>query len=206
MRVDAFAGTTVLTPVHERGVRRRLYRLGSWVGASALALLFVLQASAAALQEYQVKAVFLFNFTQFVDWPAGTFADATKPIAICILGDDPFGAYLDDAVRGERVDNRALIVRRYQRADDIDVCQILFIAPSEFARLDTVIQRARKLHLLTVSEGRGFNEHGGMVGFITEDNHVRLRINVEAVHAAGLSISSKLLRVAELVGDRRDGP
>jgi hypothetical protein len=195
-------------PLQKGRVRRRAFleQWMRWLGAYALALLLALQTSAAALQEYQVKAVFLFNFTQFVDWPAGTFADATKPIAICVLGDDPFGAYLDDAIRDERVDNRALIVRRYQRTEDIDVCQILFIAQSESGRLDAVFQRARKLHLLTVSEGRGFNEHGGMVGFITEDNHVRLRINVEAVRAAGLSISSKLLRVAELVGEHRDGP
>ena len=42
-----------------------------------------------------------------------------------------------------------------------------------------------------------------LVGFVTQDNRIRLRINVEAIKAAGLTISSKLLRIAEIVGDER---
>jgi len=159
---------------------------------------------AAALQEYQVKAVFLFNFTQFVDWPPATFADSSDPIVICVLGEDPFGRYLDDAVRGERVASRALSVRRIERAEEAAHCQILFISQSESARLDTILQHARGSRALTVSDARGFGERGGMVGFVTEDNRVRLRINLEAARAAGLTISSKLLRVAELVGAARE--
>ena len=171
------------------------------VSAAALALMAVASLlQAAPLQEYQVKAVFLFNFTQFVDWPAAAFNDASEPIAICVLGKDPFGSYLDDAVRGERVDNRPLVVRRYMRSDELDSCRILFISQSEAGQLDTIIAHARAMRALTVSDARGFGEHGGMVGFVTEDNRVRLRINLDAAKAAGLTISSKLLRVAELVG------
>lgn len=49
--------------------------------------------------EYQVKAVFLFNFAQFVTWPS---QPADAPLVIGILGDDPFGSYLDETVRGEK--------------------------------------------------------------------------------------------------------
>lgn len=181
-------------------LRRRRRR----ICALAVLLFAALQLHAAALQEYQVKAVFLFNFTQFVDWPAATFADASEPISICVLGEDPFGAYLDDAVRGEHVESRALIVRRLRRAEDTEACQILFISQSEAARLDAIMQRVKPLRALTVSDARGFGERGGMVGFVTEDNRVRLRINLDAVRAAGLTISSKLLRVAEVVGARGD--
>lgn len=154
----------------------------------------------AALQEYQVKAVFLFNFTQFIDWPATTFRDAATPITICILGDDPFGSFLDDAVHGERVGNRTLVVRRLGHGDDVAGCQIAFISSSESARLDETIRHLDTLPVLTVSDVRGFGEHGGMVAFVTADNHVRLRINLDAVRTVGLSVSSKLLRVAEVVG------
>jgi hypothetical protein len=162
------------------------------------------QLHAAALQEYQVKAVFLFNFTQFVDWPPAVFNDAHEPIAICVLGKDPFGSYLDDAVSGERVDNRPLVVRRYMRSDELDSCRILFISQSEAGQLDSIIARARELRALTVSDVSGFGERGGMVSFVTEDNRVRLRINLDAAKAVGLTISSKLLRVAELVGASGD--
>jgi hypothetical protein len=170
-------------------------------GLFAALLLAGSQLCAAALQEYQVKAVFLFNFTQFIEWPPATFADTSEPIVICILGEDPFGAYIDDAIRDEHVDKRALVVRRFNKPEEAQACRILFISRSESAHLDAILQHVKPLRALTVSDARGFGERGGMVGFVTEDNRVRLRINLDAARDAGLTISSKLLRVADIVAD-----
>src|SRR5580704_1189802 len=79
----------------------------------------------APASEYQVKAVFLFNFSQFVSWPAGTFGRSDSPIVIAVLGRDPFGADLDAVVNGEHVGERALVVRRYQDVSEIKDCHIL---------------------------------------------------------------------------------
>jgi len=174
-------------------------RLGALL---ATLLIAASRLHAAALQEYQVKAVFLFNFTQFVEWPAATTADTTDPIFICILGEDPFGGYLEDAIRDERVGNRVLAVRRLSAAQDAQACRILFISRSESARVDAILQHLKPSSALTVSDAHGFGERGGMVGFVTEDNRVRLRINLDAARAAGLTISSKLLRVADVVADQ----
>jgi hypothetical protein len=43
-----------------------------------------------------------------------------------------------------------------------------------------------------------------MIRFITERNRIRLRINLEAARAAGLTLSSKLLRAAEIVRTGED--
>jgi len=72
-----------------------------------------------ASKEYQVKAVFLFNFANFVDWPAKSFPAAATPFVIGILGDNPFGTYLDDVVRGEKIANHPVELRRYDREDEI---------------------------------------------------------------------------------------
>ena len=175
-------------------------------GARALCATWLALAAAAAVtatvpQEYQVKAIFLFNFTQFVDWPHAS--DTQEPIAICVLGEDPFGTYLDDALRGEHVGNRALTVRRYRRVDEVSGCQVLFISRSEARHVEDAIAQVRGAGTLTVSDASDFAARGGMVGFVSDDNHVRLRINVAAARAAGISISSKLLRVAEVIGDPR---
>lgn len=127
-------------------MRKRALRL------IACALLALAGPSAIAqvpvTQEYQVKAVFLFNFTQFVDWPAGAFSDAQAPIVIGVLGDDSFGVYLNETVRGERVNDRALSVRRYRRVEDIDACQVLFISQSEAGHLDRIIARLKDRSIL----------------------------------------------------------
>src|SRR5256886_15925278 len=74
-------------------------------------------AQAAPSREYQIKAVFLFNFAQFVEWPSVAFAGSNSPLVIGILGGGPFGAYLDENVRDEKVNNRPLAIQRYRQGD-----------------------------------------------------------------------------------------
>lgn len=153
----------------------------------------------AQASEYQVKAVFLFNFAQFVDWPSGAFPDSIAPFVIGVLGDDPFGPMLDDAVRGETVRGHPLEVRRFRKIEDVKTCHILFISSSEERHLDAIVASLRNRSILTVSDAQVFPRHGGMVVFVSEKNHVRLRINPAAAAAADLTISSKLLQAADLV-------
>lgn len=159
-------------------------------------------AQTKASKEYQVKAIFLFNFAQFVEWPAGTFSDAQKPLVIGVLGDDPFGTYLDDTVRGEKVNGRPLVVERYRRLEEVKTCHILFISRSETARLKQHLEGLKSRNILTVSEIDEFCRLGGMIQFVTEKSKIRLKINVEAAKAANLTISSKLLRPAEIVATK----
>lgn len=158
-----------------------------------------LAGQTAQAPEYQVKAVFLFNFAQFVDWPADAFPDADTPFVIGVLGDDPFGSVLDQTVRGERLGGRSFQVRRYQRVDDIKTCHILFISRSEESRPESMPAGLKHRPILTVSDAEGFAERGGMIRFVTDRNRIRLQINLAAAEAAHLTISSKLLRVAEVI-------
>ncbi len=178
----------------------------AWLCVLALlgATLTAASPPAAAPPEYRIKAVFLFNFAQFVEWPAGAFHDAQAPLVIGVLGEDPFGADLDEAVRGERIGGRALVVRRYRRVEDIGECQILFISGSEADRLEKILARLQGRSLLTVGDADNFNRLGGMVRFVTVNNKIRLRINVEAAKAAELVISSKLLRPAMVYNPGKD--
>ncbi len=161
-------------------------------------------ADSAPSAEYQLKAVFLFNFAQFVEWPAQAYRDAKAPLVIGVLGVDPFGSFLDQLVRGEKVGDRPMIVRRFHRIDDITDCQILFISRSEAATLDQIIGRLKGRSLLTVSDADTFTRQGGIVRFVTENGKIRLRINLEAAKECELTISSKVLRPATIVTADKD--
>src|ERR1044071_4339823 len=95
--------------------------------AALCALLLPPAMPAQQVAEYQLKAAFLFNFLQFVEWPADAFASADSPIVLGVLGEDPFGELLDQLVQDAAVSGRRIVVRRYQRSDEIDVCHLLFI-------------------------------------------------------------------------------
>ena len=156
-----------------------------------------------ASKEYQVKAVFLFNFANFVDWPATSFPAAATPFVIGILGDNPFGTYLDDVVRGEKIGNHPVELRRYDREDEIGTCQVLFINRSEIDRLEAIRATLKARHVLTVGETDEFARNGGIIAFVVRSGKLRLKINLEAARASNLTISSKLLRSAEIVNAGR---
>ncbi len=157
-------------------------------------------ALAGPVSEYQVKAVFLFNFSQFVSWPPAAFRSADAPLVIGVLGDDPFGGQLDAVVAGERVGGRSLLVRRYRDVSEIKDCQILFIDRSETAKLRSIVEALRGRSILTVSDIDGSSGSGVMIDLVLEGDHIRMRINVAAARASGLALSSQLLRPAEIVG------
>jgi uncharacterized protein DUF4154 len=163
-----------------------------WLASVAMA--------APAPSEYQVKAVFLFNFTQFVDWPAQSFTDARAPFVIGVLGRDPFGSALDEAVRGETVNGRALVVERYRSVDELKRCQILFIDRSASSDVGRTLESLGHQGTLTVSDSDGQAPSAVIIRFLSEGKKIRLRINVDSARDAGLTISSKLLRPAEVVG------
>ena len=156
--------------------------------------------AADAPTENQVQAVFLFNFSRFVEWPPQAFAAPNDPFVIGIVGSDPFGVRLDEAVRNEQINGHPLTVRRFRSISDVDNCQILFIDRSEIGRLGQILAALDHRSTLTVSQAEGAAQRGVMIQFATENSRIRLRINVESARAAGLTISSKLLRPAEIVG------
>ncbi len=161
--------------------------------------LLLVQGESPRTSEYQLKAVFLFNFVQFVDWPPSATQDSQPSLLIGILGDDPFGTFLDETVRGERLGARSIQVRRYRRIADIEECNILFISRSENERVAEILSAVKNRPVLTVSDGDGFASQGGIIQFFTDKNRILIRINLDAAQAANLTISSKLLRVAEVV-------
>ena len=150
-------------------------------------------------REFQIKAAFLYNFAQFVDWPPNTFKTPESPLVIGILGQDPFGTFLDDLVKGERANGRTLVIERYKTLNELGECHVLFVSGSEGRRIEEVAERLKGRSILTVCDWEAYARQGAIVWFAMERHRVRLRINLDAAKAAGLTISSKLLRSAETV-------
>jgi len=148
--------------------------------------------------EYQVKAAFLYNFAKFVEWPAELLANDPS-FVIGLLGEDPFGPLLDEAVAGKTVRDKRIVVKRFSRLEDAAGAHILFISDSEAGNVSRIVKGLSRTPVLTVSDIERFAERGGMVQLETEQNRVRFAINVAAVERAGLKPSSQLLKLARIV-------
>jgi len=150
-------------------------------------------------REYQIKAVYLFNFVQFVEWPPTAFPEVGSPFEIGVLGRNPFGSSLDDAVKGETVRGRRLVVRYAERLEELRTCHVLFIAASEKDRLDEILGQLDSSAVLTVGETPDFPARGGIINFYPDGRKVRFEINAHAAQQHGLKPSSQLLSLARVV-------
>jgi hypothetical protein len=168
--------------------------------AVALCIAECAATQAQPIDEYEVKAAFLFNFARFVEWPQQTFKSPADPISICVLGPSPFGRSLDEAVNGKSIDGRRLFVRPINGIVQVAGCQILFVA----SRQKKPLSEALTSGVLTVGESQGFAADGGVIEFRIEKGKVRFEINLVAAEQRNLRISSKLLGLALIVRTEKD--
>jgi hypothetical protein len=166
-----------------------------------LLLLVLLVAAQEPVPEYKLKAAFLYNFATYVEWPKDAFPDPRAPFRVGVCGKDPFGPILEDTFRGKTVGGRPIVVNRSPDAADLRTCQLVFVPATEgTSRALKALDGARAL---TVGEREGFAAENGCVNFYLEGQRVRFEINVAAAKRAELKISSKLLRLARMVGDAK---
>jgi hypothetical protein len=179
-------------------LRDSAIRTGAFAALGMLCLLAAAPAEAqVAAGEYEIKAAFLYNFAKFVTWPEDRLSSG-EPIVIGLVGDDPFGGTID-LIAQKPANGHRVTVRRLRWNDDLSGCHILFIASSELARLPLILEGTRRLTILTVGDFDRFAPRGGMIELHTNAGRVRLEINLAAIQAAGLKVSSKLLQVASIV-------
>lgn len=149
--------------------------------------------------EYQVKAVYLYNFSRFVEWPTDAAVARRSSFAICVLGRDPFGAILDSTIAGENIAGKIVVARRISRAQESADCRVLFVSNSEDSRWKEDLAVLEKTAVLTVSDIPHFSERGGMIQFVTDGTKIRFEVNLSNAVDSGLNLSSDLLKVAVAV-------
>lgn len=165
------------------------------VTAAALALCPAGLATAQGALEYAVKANYLYKFGPFVDWPAAVFASPSAPFNVCIVGEDPFGAPLDEATRGQTVAGHPVAIHRLRMMTASAGCHVLYVGRSRGQKPAEILQLVRETPVLTVTDERQ-GVAGGIVQFVLKDGRVRFTVNTEAAQTSGLTISSKLLGLA----------
>jgi hypothetical protein len=161
-----------------------------------LLLLAVASTGRAATPDSDIKAVFLFHFTQFVEWPQSAFPSKAAPFVIGILGADPLEPALGAIIHGETVAGHPIIVRQLRDEGEEAGCQMLYVTEQGESLLDP--HRIEGAPILTVGESDRFFEKGGVIQFYIDRRHVRLRVNLAQARSHFLIISAKLLRVADV--------
>jgi hypothetical protein len=186
--------------LHQRGTLQRLLK---WF----YLMFFILLAESGHGQmgftvyptEYQIKAKYLYNFTRYVNWPQEVFKGSASPYIIGIIGQDPFGIEIEKTVEGKNIKNRIFSVKRFNSESDLEYCHILFIGLIDRTYQTRILNKIRGLSILTVGNRVNFGRDGGIINFVKKKDQIRFEINTKVARESGLKISTKLLKMADII-------
>jgi hypothetical protein len=162
-----------------------------------------ISSAQSQVDEYRLKAAFLFHFAQFVEWPTEALGNADAPFVICIAGEDPFRGGLEETVQGKLIASRPVQIRHIKQVQEGQECRVLFIGKSEREGVSPLTATLRNMPVLTVGESDDFLQKAGIIRFCVEDRKIRFEVNQEAAETANLKISSRLLLLAKTVVGRK---
>lgn len=148
--------------------------------------------------EIKIKTAYIYNFTKFIDWPADEGKPASEPFRICVIGSDPIRTTLGELTNRE-AKGRPIRVVRIKDLSALSSCHLLYISRSEEPQLALILQRLQGMQVVTVSDIPLFAQQGGMIGFVTDKDRVRVQINQRAARETGVKLSAKLLEIARVV-------
>ena len=163
-------------------------------------------ADPAALAEHQIKALYLYNLTKYVEWPADAFANTNAPFTIGLMAGPELKGDLLEIIRGKAINGRDIVVRSIQGTQDVKSCQLIFLESGDKQRLSQALIAAKDFPVLPVGFSEDFLTSGGIISFARKDNKLRLRIDMDAARRARLSVSAKPMSVAENVAGKPEKP
>lgn len=166
------------------------------------AWILILLAGASHGEEYtevEVKAAFLYHFTNYIAWPEEAFSHRSAPFVIGVVGKGSILSALRRAVQDKTWNSRPFAIKQVEHNREARECHLLFVERSEMPRLAQLLEALGNAPVLTVGESEGFVQRGGVINFYMHQGRVRFEINPDAARRRQLTISSKLLSLARIV-------
>jgi len=169
--------------------------------ALLLAVLLPAGTSAQDATDARLRAAFLFNFIQYVEWPSNPVSTLDAPLLIGIYQDPELAAAAISMVEGRTVGGRTVAVRVLSRPDQVEDLFVLYVGSTDPLEIARGLNEVEGRPVLTVGYADGFAARGGMINFVLEDRRMKFEVNRKATEESGLRLSSQLLRLARIVGD-----
>jgi hypothetical protein len=168
--------------------------------ASLILITFFPVQVAAGLSEYELKAAFLHNLSNFITWSSKAFSSDDAPFVLCILGVDPFGDNLETITANQKVAGQHPVqVNRVTTEIDAKECHLVFVSSSEQKKMSNILSFLKNFNVLTVGDTDDFIEQGGMIMFMTVQGKIKLAVSPERIAAAQLKVSAQLLKIAKII-------
>ena len=143
-------------------------------------------------QNEKFKALFIFNFTNYIEWPGGT----NGTFIITVVGESPIITELQAISKIKKVGNATIEVKKVNSVSEIGSSQIIFIPSSRKKALPDVTQAMAGKPILIISD----NAQGKFgINFIEIDSKQSFQISKANIEEHKLRVNSSLIALGTQV-------
>lgn len=140
----------------------------------------------------QVKTLFVFNFTRYIQWP-----QQMSEVTIGVLGsDDKILSAFKDMAAKKSSSSMKIVVKQFTNPAEAGNFHMVYIPESNS---QAIKQLAASQNTLVITEKEGMAQQGSFINFITENGKIRFEINKSRVDSSNLKVSGQLLGLAIIV-------
>lgn len=158
--------------------------------------------SYSQIQEYDLKAILLERFTQYLEWPENSnMSDASAPFIIGVVGDDPFDGTLETTYSDLKIKNKNVVIKYFDSFRGTQICNLVFISSSMKNNIDSIVNYFSDKPILLVSDVKGFGEKGVLINIFLENNYPKYELHEKKMEALGFKINFRLKRSASIIHD-----
>jgi len=141
----------------------------------------------------KIKAVFLYNFTKYIEWPK-TYREGS--FVIGVFGETPLYRDLSKMAQTKKVANQPLEIKKFPTPQEIAKCHILYVSKNAGSDIYQVLKKIKSNSTLIVTEQHGMVDKGAGINFIVKNNRQKFELNKKNVEKYKLKISSTLEALA----------
>lgn len=161
--------------------------------------LFLSSSGFAAGIDDELKAAYIARFTEFIEWPATTEKQYSSSFTICVFHDHPIQSLLEELPRLMDVDGKPITIKRIDTPELSVKCEILFVPKAENGHISRIHEYTDKKPVLVINEVPSAQEHGQLISLYQDSERLRIQIHLRDAQASGFKISSRLLKLANVV-------
>jgi hypothetical protein len=144
----------------------------------------------------KIKAVYIYNFTKYVEWPK-EYRD--QSFVIGVLGETALITELKGMATTKKVFGQNIEVRQFNTVSDISLCHILYVPADTKESFTNVLGKIKEYSTLVITDKPGMATQGSAINFVVLQNRQKFELNESNAVKYKLKISNSLEALAIIV-------
>ncbi len=142
-------------------------------------------------EEYDTKAVFIYNFISYIFWPP---ENLTESFNIGIVGDSPIKTYLLSRSGERNVNNYPIVIETYNPKKSY---HILFFSKSGEGNFMKIKKTVNPKTVLLITENVLFENIGSHITLLVDGKKIKFSANKPEIEKTKLKVNSSFYRLSE---------